>query len=242
MLPATVLLLKKWMGIVNAINNILLPKVCFGCATPLSGGEHVLCTTCRHELPLTGYNFHQENPVDHIFYGRVPIEKAAAFLFFSKQGIVQNLLHHLKYKNQQHLGAFLGEWCADLLQKDKGLQDVDLVIPVPLHPKKQKQRGYNQVTLFCHKIAEYLHTEYREDILTRAIYTKTQTKKDQQKRWENVKNAFQLNPRGNLKGRHVLLIDDVITTGATIEACVHTLLKGEPSRVSLLSIATVASL
>lgn len=234
-----VLHLKTWISALNDIANTLLPPLCFGCAAPLRRGEDILCTHCRHELPLTGYNFSEENPVDRIFYGRVPIKKAAAFVFFSKQGIAQQLLHHLKYKNQEHLGGFLGEWCGTSLKEDKALQNVDAVIPVPLHPKKQKQRGYNQVALFAQKIAAALHTQYREDVLTRAIYTKTQTKKDKQQRWENAKVAFQYNPKAHLEGKHLLLVDDVITTGATMEACAHTLLQGKNIHISVLSIAVV---
>lgn len=235
----TTLIPKKWITLFNNINNVLLPRVCFGCTTPLSRGEDVLCTVCRHELPLTHYNFSEENAVDTIFYGRVPIQKAASFVFFTKRGIVQNLLHGLKYKNQEHIGSFFGAWCGAILENDTGLHTVEVVIPVPLHPKKQKQRGYNQVALFAQKIAEAIHAEYREDVLLRTLYTKTQTRKDRQMRWENTKAAFYLNPKVHLKAHHVLLVDDVITTGATIESCTQTLLHYKNTRVSVLSIAVV---
>lgn len=230
---------KTWIAILNDISNTLLPRSCVGCTMPLSRGEHTLCTVCRHELPLTHYNFSEENAVDHIFYGRVPLHKAASFVFFAKSGIVQSLLHGLKYKNQEHIGSFLGAWCGAVLEKDKGLQDVDGVIPVPLHPKKQRQRGYNQVALFAQKIATSLHAEYREDLLLRTVHTKTQTKKDRQRRWENTKTAFQCNPEASIHFNHVLLVDDVITTGATIESCAQVLLQQRALRVSVLSIAVV---
>ncbi len=231
---------KRLAKIINEIHNILLPLVCFGCNAQLSRGESILCTVCRHELPLTDYNFMDENNVDRIFYGRIPIKKAASFLFFTKNGAVKNLLHHLKYKNQEQIGGFLGDWFGALLEKEQELQDVDVVIPVPLHPKKQKKRGYNQVTLFAQKIAVSINAPYRDDVLLKKINTKTQTKKDRQLRWENTKEVFQLNPVAPKQFKHVLLVDDVITTGATIEACASIISKVGDVTISVLSIAVVS--
>ncbi|MEX0314310.1 MAG: ComF family protein [Allomuricauda sp.] len=225
--------------ILNEINNILLPRVCFGCNAQLSRGESVLCTVCRHEMPLTDYNFEEENPVDRIFYGRIPIKKAVSFLFFSKKGIVKQLLHQLKYKNQEQIGGFLGDWCASYLEKDQFLKTVDLVVPVPLHPKKAKKRGYNQVTVFAKKIATVLKTEYRDDVLVKVSNTKTQTEKGRLLRWENTKEVFQLGAIPNKGYSHILLVDDVITTGATIESCARMLKGMENVSVSVLSMAVV---
>ncbi len=239
MLLSKILRPKTWIAICNDISNALLPQLCFGCMKPLLKGEYILCTTCRHELPLTHHNFHEDNAVDRIFYGRVPLQKAAAFLFFTKHNIVQSLLHALKYKNQEQIGDFLGMWCGAILEKDQGLQDVDMVIPVPLHPKKLKKRGYNQVALFAKSIAISLHAEYREDVLLRTINTKTQTKKNRHMRWENTKVAFQHNAKVLMDGKHILLVDDVITTGATLESCTRALLKNHTPKVSVLGIALV---
>ncbi len=230
---------KRLAKIINEINNILLPQVCFGCNAQLFRGERVLCAVCRHDVPLTDHNFLEENTVDRIFYGRIPIKKAASFVFFSKNGIVKNLLHWLKYKNQEQIGAFFGDWCGALLEKDGYLKKVDVVVPVPLHRKKLKKRGYNQVALFAQKIASSIGAEYRGDLLEKTINTKTQTKKDRQLRWENSKNAFQLNPKSKTTFGHVLLVDDVITTGATIESCAKVLLQLKNVHVSVLSIAVV---
>lgn len=225
--------------ILNDINNILLPLVCFGCNAQLSRGESILCTVCRHELPLTDYNYVDENTVDLIFYGRIPIKKAASFVFFTKNGVVKNLLHHLKYRNQEQIGAFFGDWYGALLKDEKVLQNVDVVIPVPLHPKKIKKRGYNQVALFAKNIAASIHAEYRDDVLAKIINTKTQTKKDRQLRWENTKEVFQLNASSKFNFSHILLVDDVITTGATIEACAKKLHQIGNVDISVLSIAVV---
>ncbi|WP_243396882.1 ComF family protein [Flagellimonas pacifica] len=225
--------------IINEINNILLPQVCFGCNAQLTRGESILCTVCRHELPLTDHNLTDENVVDRMFYGRIPIKKAASFVFFSKNGIVKNLLHQLKYKNQEQIGGFFGDWFGSYLKDEKMLQTVDVVIPVPLHPKKEKKRGYNQVSLFAQHIAVAIDAEYRSDVLLRTINTKTQTKKDRQLRWENAKDVFELNPMTKQNFKHVLLVDDVITTGATIEACAKTLHQLKDVCISVVSIAVV---
>jgi ComF family protein len=190
-------------------------------------------------MPLTDHNFLEENAVDRIFYGRIPIKKAASFVFFSKNGIVKNLLHWLKYKNQEQIGAFFGDWCGSLLERDGSLKKVDVVVPVPLHRKKLKKRGYNQVALFAQKIASSIGAEYRDDLLVKTLNTKTQTKKDRQLRWENSKEAFQLNYKAKTSFEHVLLVDDVITTGATIESCAKVLLQLKNVRVSVLSMAVV---
>ncbi|SFB67697.1 comF family protein [Flagellimonas taeanensis] len=145
----------------------------------------------------------------------------------------------MKYKNQEEIGSFLGDWCGAHLQNDAGLGKIDVVVPVPLHPKKQKKRGYNQVALFAQKIAESLHAEYRDDILVKGVNIKSQTKKDRHLRWESSKEAFCVNPDCNLNFRHVLLVDDVITTGSTMESCTRALLQLEEVDVSLLSMAVV---
>ena len=230
---------KRLAKIINEINNILLPRVCFGCNTQLFRGESILCAVCRHDVPLTDHNYLEENVVDRIFYGRIPIKKAASFTFFSKNGLIKNLLHWLKYKNQEQIGGFLGDWCGAQLKNDLGLDNIEVVIPVPLHPKKLKKRGYNQVALFAQKIAENIQAEYRDDVLLKVINTKTQTKKDRQLRWETSKEAFVLNPKAEINFRHVLLVDDVITTGATIEICSRTLLELHDLEISVLSMAMV---
>ncbi|MBW8242334.1 ComF family protein [Muricauda oceani] len=230
---------KRLAKIINEINNILLPRVCFGCNAQLFREEHILCAVCRHDVPLTDHNYLEENAVDRIFYGRIPIKKAASFVFFSKNGLVKNLLHWLKYKNQEQIGGFLGEWCGTLLMENGQLKDIDVVVPVPLHPKKLKKRGYNQVALFAKTIAEQIGAAYCDDWLIKTKNIKTQTKKGRQSRWESSKDAFELNASNRRDFKHVLLVDDVITTGATIESCAQTLLRQKNITVSVLSMAMV---
>lgn len=209
--------------IINAINSILLPRVCFGCNAHLLDAEHVLCIDCRHDLPITGHNFLKENEVDRIFYGRSRIKKAASFLYFSPVGTVKNLLHHLKYRNQEFVGEFLGNWFGKTLKKQGDLSGIDYVIPVPLHPKKRRKRGYNQVDAFGERMATHLKAHFLEDALIKTANTRTLTKKDRLFRWKSSQNLYQLNPNYQLAGKKVLLLDDVITTGATIEACTKAL-------------------
>ncbi len=230
---------KRLAKIINEINNILLPRVCFGCNAQLFREERILCAVCRHDVPLTDHNYLEENAVDRIFYGRIPIKKAASFVFFSKNGLVKNLLHWLKYKNQEQIGGFFGDWCGAHLKENGHLKNIDVVVPVPLHPKKLKKRGYNQVALFARTIAENLDAEYCDDWLIKVKNIKTQTKKGRQWRWESSKDAFELNASYSGKFKHVLLVDDVITTGATIESCAQTLLQQKNIAVSVLSMAMV---
>lgn len=226
----------------NHIDRVLFPEVCFGCNARLSGGENLVCTACRNDLPLTDFSYQQENSIDRIFYGRVAIEKANSLLFFRQNGIVKNILHYLKYRNQEQIGAFFGDWFGQNM-KDEGLMDkIDIVMPVPLHHKKLKLRGYNQVDLFGKKIAYHLNARFIADALVKTANTKTQTKKARVLRWSQIQQLYTNNPTYNLKGKIILLVDDVITTGATIEACAKALQNTECTKIFVASMAVVPKL
>ncbi len=217
----------------------MVPKLCFGCNALLYRGEEHVCTVCRNQLPLTRYTFNEINPVDRIFYGRINIFKASSFLFFTDKGIVKNLVHYLKYKNQEQIGDFLGQWYGQIIKDNNYLKDIDYVIPVPLHPKKRRKRGYNQVSLFAKTIAQHLNAHYLEDLLIKTANTKTQTKKTRLLRWQNKQALYILTDIDFLKDKNVLLLDDVITTGATMEACATALAKAPGIKLYIASMAIV---
>lgn len=198
-----------------------------------------MCTVCRNQLPLTEYTFNEVNPVDHIFYGRINIIKASSFLFFTEKGIVKNIIHYLKYKNQEQIGAFLGIWYGHILKTNNFLNHIDYVVPVPLHQKKLKKRGYNQVSLFAKSIAEHIDAQYLEGILIKTANTRTQTNKSRILRWQHKKALYVLTDYGFLKNKNVLLLDDVITTGATMEACATALSSTEGINIYVASMAVV---
>lgn len=194
-------------------------------------------------MPLTEYSFNEENPVDRIFYGRINIEKASSFLFFIENGIVQNLIHSLKYRNQEHISTFLGEWYGQILKENRELKDtIDIVIPVPLHSKKLKKRGYNQVNKFAERLAHYLDASFNDSILIKTANTKTQTKKSRIARWQNSESLYALSNREEIKNKKILLVDDVITTGGTMEICARALSEAENVTIYLVSMAVVPKL
>jgi len=232
----------KLTKIINAINTILLPPSCFGCNVHLIRGEELLCTTCRYELPLTDHSFGIENQVDRLFYGRVPIKKACSFLYYTTNGIAKNLLHHLKYKNQEVIGDFFGDWYGSILAEDKALEQIDYVIPVPLHPKKLKLRGYNQVARFGKKLALHLDALFLEDGLVKTSNTKTQTQKSRLLRWQSQQQLFLVKEPEKLIKKRILLVDDIVTTGATLEVCSQTLLEIKGVEIFIATMATVPKL
>ncbi len=218
--------------------SLFYPRLCVGCGDALQQNEEHLCLHCMLHLPET--NFHQahDNPLTNIFAGRVKVEEVASLLYYKKGNNVQRILHALKYKGQKELGAFLGEYYGHLLAREPRFQTVDYIVPIPLHPKKQRKRGYNQSEWIAKGLAEGMGKPYRTDILTRAQYTETQTKKSRFSRWENVKEVFVAKGDESVEGRHLLVCDDVLTTGATMEAAIQQLLAIPDVRVSVVTLAT----
>lgn len=229
----------KLSNIVNDINTIMMPRLCFGCNVRLYRGEQHLCTVCRNQLPLTEYNFTEENVADRIFFGRIPIKKAAAMLFYEEKGIVKNLIHSLKYKAQIPIGIFLGDWYGLLLKKDAGLPPIDLVIPVPLHKRKLRKRGFNQVAAFGERIAFHLDAQYEDTLLIKTANSKTQTKKNRFNRWKGNQDLFMLTAPDKANNKAVLIVDDVITTGATLEACAKALMQSSGTSIYIATMAMV---
>jgi len=197
----------------------------------------ILCTVCRHEIPLTNFHNNPKNEAISKFYGRVPIEFAAALFHFQKKGIVQEMIHKLKYKGHEEIGKMIGLWYAEELKNVAQIKQIDFIIPVPLHPRKLKQRGYNQVTTFGKSLSESLDIPYNDSVLVRKVYSKTQTKKSLLKRSELNTEVFDVVFDETMNGKHFLLIDDIITTGATLEVCSRALLKIPDAKVSIVCMA-----
>ena len=225
----------------QSLINLFFPKVCSGCSTLLLGTENMICTTCRHDAPLTHHHLNSENDAYKKFYGRVLIQHASALFYFHKKGIVQELIHNLKYKGHEELGPLIGEWYATDLKTIVALQDVDQIIPVPLHPKKFKERGYNQVSGFGKALSEKLDIAYNDKVLIRKVYSKTQSKKNLLGRSELNETIFDVVFSEKEHNKHFLLVDDVLTTGATLEACSRALLKIPGTKISIVCMAMAHS-
>ncbi len=217
--------------------ELLIPLTCGACGKPLNKGEKTLCTKCFAELPLTNYHLYEDNPVAQIFWGRILVEAATALLYFHKKGRTQHLLHNLKYKQRKDVGILMGHLLGNQIIHHKIFSDVDAIIPIPLHPKRLKQRGYNQAECFAQGISEVMQKPVETSLIIRAKETSTQTKKNRVERWKNVSEAFSLQNPQSWEGKHLLIVDDVITTGATIEACAQTLLTIPGLKVSIAVIA-----
>jgi ComF family protein len=223
------------------IINLFFPPVCAGCHSFLLSNENVICTLCRHNIPLTNHHLNPENEAFKKFYGRIPVEYTSALSYFHKKGIVQELIHNLKYKGQEEIGTVLGTWYTEDLKNSAILQSVDEIIPVPLHKRKLRERGYNQVTNFGLSLSNGLNIKYNPKLLVRNIYSKTQSKKTLLNRSDGIDTIFDVNFTEKDHNKHFLLIDDVITTGSTLEACSHALLKIPGAKISIVCMAMAHS-
>ena len=221
----------------NHLLNLFFPKSCAGCHTILLSDELVICTQCRHEIPLTNHHNIEENEVFQKLYGRIPLEFGAALFYFHKKGIVQEMMHQLKYKGHQEIGAIVGDWYASELKDLEPIKNIDYIIPVPLHKRRLRERGYNQVTTFGKALAQHLSIPFDENVLHRTLYTKTQTKKTLLGRTDINKTIFDVTFSEYHHGKHFLLIDDVMTTGSTLEACSRELLKIPDAKISIVCMA-----
>jgi len=225
----------------NFLINLFFPKVCAGCKSLIGTNEYVVCTACRHEIPLTNHHLNPENEAFKKFYGRIPVEYVSAFLYFHKKGMVQEMIHSLKYKGHEEIGTFLGEWYASDLGNCAIMKDIDAIIPVPLHKKRLKKRGYNQVKNFGLALSKSFEIPLNDSILKRKVYSKTQSKKNLLGRMDGIETVFDVAFKEEDSNKHYLLIDDVITTGATLEACSKALLKIPGTKISIICMAMAHS-
>lgn len=216
--------------------SLIYPNLCVSCDNPLVKQEQIICSKCLIELPRTHYHLVNDNPVEKIFWGRVPIEKATAYFLYQKGSNYQKILHQLKYKGLRGIGLEMGKhFGAELLQNNY-FGEVDCLLPVPLHPRKERKRGYNQSLAIAEGLAQMLGKEIISDVLYRTHYSETQTQKGRFERWQNVSELFSLKNGARIEGKHVLLVDDVVTTGSTLEACAKALLTVPNVKVSVATL------
>lgn len=217
--------------------NLIYPRTCAACGNTLFRHEEVICSQCLIHLPKTFYHKDRKNPLFQLFWGKIPLEMVSSFYFFNKGNKVQNLIHQLKYKNRPDIGVYIGKRYGQYLKREDIFKTVDLIIPVPLHKKKLRKRGYNQAEMFASGLSASMNIPYDNMSFVRNANTETQTKKSKLERWENVKNKFSILDTSIFENKHILLVDDVITTGSTMEACAHVLIDQVRAKISFASIA-----
>ncbi|HNW50054.1 MAG TPA: ComF family protein [Prolixibacteraceae bacterium] len=222
--------------LVNDFSSLIYPNLCIGCGRGLVTGENYICYHCLVGMPRTYFHLVKGNPLEQIFWGRVPIEKATSWFFYRKGSDYQHFLHHLKYKGLREIGVEMGRNFGAELVATNYFGDVDLMVPVPLHPKKEKQRGYNQSVAIAEGLSQHLNVPIDNGVLIRQHYSETQTKKGRFERWENVSDLFGLTHDEYFAGKHVLLVDDVVTTGSTLEACARKILECNGAKVSVVTL------
>lgn len=217
--------------------ELFFPNLCLICGESLVTGETQLCLKCQNKIPKTNYHLLPDNPVEKRFWGKVPVASASSFYFFQKGSDYQKIIHELKYRGNKQIGEILGKLAAVDLLENPEYQHIDWIVPVPLHPKKLAKRGYNQSELICNGISAILEKPVNVSNLCRLQENTTQTKKSVYERYKNTKGIFQLKNPQEFRDKHILLVDDVLTTGSTLEACIQTLLIAENIKISVFTLA-----
>jgi ComF family protein len=226
----------KFLGYLQDFACLIFPEYCAACGCALFRNEKVLCLKCYTGLPRTGFHHDPENEVARMFWGRVQVSNVTSFMYFAKGSPYQHILHGLKYTGQKEIGTEMGHMFGNEL-KGSPFSQADMIHPVPLHPSKLRKRGYNQSELIARGMADVLHIPVETRLISRTVDTLTQTDKSRYERWENVKHIFRCEDPDKIRDKHVLLVDDVITTGATLEAVASCILAVKGVTVSIASLA-----
>ncbi|HRB30543.1 MAG TPA: phosphoribosyltransferase family protein [Ferruginibacter sp.] len=227
-------------GLIKYFRNTLhlfYPHICTGCGSDLLSQHEMLCLNCLDNLPHTGFENMTGNAAEKLFEGRVPIRSAHSQFYFAKHKLIQHLLHQLKYKGNREIGIYLGNMMGQALLKSNRFANPDALIPLPLHADKEFKRGYNQSLLICKGMAKAMQVPVITTAVKRERITETQTKKHRMERWQNVEDSFVLQDTTEIKNKHLLLVDDVVTTGATLEACSSALLRLPGVSISIATLA-----
>lgn len=227
----------------NDLLSLVYPELCISCNTLLNNYEEMLCLSCESNLPYCRFHDYKANPVAKHFWGRAQIEWASSYLYFTKDSYVQFMIHSIKYNGRNEIATFLGNAFAEELIDIPEIKTIDMIIPVPLHPVKRRRRGYNQAEEIAKAMSPVLNLPVVNDILVKDYNTSSQTKNSRIARWFNVEANFTIRNQERLTGKHILLIDDVITTGSTLEACALTLYQAnENIRISIATLACASHL
>jgi ComF family protein len=208
-----------------------------GCGSDIIEDENLLCLHCINNLPHTNFALHANNPVENIFCGRLPLLSATSEFYFSKGTIIQHLIHEFKYKGNENVGMYLGNLMGKSFMNSNRFNKIDALIPLPLYADKERKRGYNQAAILCKGVSETMSIPLIMNNVVRKRYTETQTKKHRVQRWENVEGSFAVNDSMQLQGKNILLVDDVVTTGATLEACGKEILMVDNVQLSVATLA-----
>lgn len=224
--------------VLHSISHLLFPHLCSGCGSDLINGHHLVCLKCHQLLAETGFAAVSGNPVEKALWGRLDCISAMSQYYFTKDSLLQKLIHQFKYKNNKDLARYFGLLMGETLQGSERFQLPDALVPLPLFPDKKHKRGYNQSDLLCEGISEVLKVPVLYDAVLRIRYTSTQTLKTRMERWQNVEGVFMTAAKSELQQKRILLVDDVITTGATLEACGNAIVEDVPN--VQLSVATLA--
>ena len=233
-------MIARLKNIFGSTVHLFYPHVCTGCGSDLLEENNLLCLRCIHDLPHTGFANQHDNPVEKYFWGRLPLLAGHSEFYFAKEFLIQHLIHQLKYRGDTKIGFYLGELMGMSMMKSFRFNTVDALIPLPLYADKERRRGYNQAAVICNGISSVMNLPVLNDHVIRKHATETQTRKHRTERWENVKGSFQVVRESVLQHKHLLLVDDVVTTGATLEACGSVLLEVENVTLSIATLAFAA--
>lgn len=228
--------LKDWF---SSFIHLLFPRSCMVCGGPLMKDEDCICTLCNMELPRTYYHLRKDNPVEQLFWGKIPLGRATSYFFYRKGSDFCRIIHQLKYGGQKEIGSIMGRYMANEMIESGFFSGIDLIIPVPLHKKKQRLRGYNQSEWIAKGVKAVTGIPIDTESILRKKNTETQTHKSILERRDNVEGIFELQRPETLVRKHILIVDDVLTTGSTTLACASCLVKVEGIRISILTLATV---
>ena len=229
--------MRKATGYIRGFVNLLYPELCASCGELLLIGEKGLCIACNVKLPRTNHHKKEGNPVERLFWGRIKVEAATAYYYYEEGSRFQNIMYELKYRGNKKIGLEMGKAFGEELMENKSFSRADMIVPVPLHPSRERKRGYNQSRIIADGMAISMKIPVVNNNLVRTIHTPTQTRRSRIGRWENVDQIFRVNQPGDLQNKHILLVDDLVTTGATLEACAQKIMNAGCTRISIAALA-----